>query len=504
MKPGRMQCRPLADFRPTEPYRLLPFRFARIPGIDGRVLVTSEVGEFEFLSDDEFRAFIDGRLDRESDTYANLEARHFLAPGNPDTAIRLLAAKYRTRKSFLRGGPALHVFVVTLRCDHSCHYCQVSRRALGESRFDMSEETARAAIDRLFESPARTLTVEFQGGEPLAAFHRIRQITETIVERNRLAGKTLTFTITSTLQLATDEMLAFFREHGFHLSTSIDGPEWLHDANRPVPTRDSYRRTLAALERAREALGFDRVTALTTLTRRSLEHPEAIVDEYVRLGFRSVFLRPLSPFGFAVRSERKIGYSTQEFLAFYGRALDHIVDLNRKGTVIDEAYAGLLLAHILTPFPTGYTDLRSPTGSGLGALVYNYDGGVYASDEGRMLAETGDHTFRLGSVHDSYASLIGSDAFQLLLATGVAEVLPGCSDCAFLPYCGADPVFNLAREGDPVGNRPASDHCRKHTGLFNLLFRRLAEADPFVMRLFASWASRGEPPTCAVGTAEAA
>jgi hypothetical protein len=37
---------------------------------------------------------------------------------------------------------------------------------------------------------------------------------------------------------------------------------------------------------------------------------------------------------------------------------------------------------------------------GIGALVYNYDGDIYASDEGRMLAEMGDRTFRLGSVHD--------------------------------------------------------------------------------------------------------
>ncbi|AWU95582.1 hypothetical protein DM194_14865 (plasmid) [Azospirillum ramasamyi] len=29
----------------------MPFRFARIPGVDGKVLVTSEVGEFEFLED---------------------------------------------------------------------------------------------------------------------------------------------------------------------------------------------------------------------------------------------------------------------------------------------------------------------------------------------------------------------------------------------------------------------------------------------------------------------
>lgn len=57
-----------------------------------------------------------------------------------------------------------------------------------------------------------------------------------------------------------------------------------------------------------------------------------------------------------------------------------------------------MLTKILTNDDPGYVDLMSPAGIGIGALVYNYDGGVYASDEGRMLAEMGDETFHLGDV----------------------------------------------------------------------------------------------------------
>jgi His-Xaa-Ser system radical SAM maturase HxsB len=364
----------------------------------------------------------------------------------------------------------------------------------------MSDETALAAVDRLFECPAPSLTVEFQGGEPLLAFDRIRRIVEVVTARNRRERRAIGFTITSTLHHATEEMLAFFREHDFQLSTSLDGPEWLHNANRPSRGGNSHSRTVDAIERARATLGVDKISALTTLTRRSLDHPEAIIDEYVRLGFRSVFLRPLSPYGFAVRAERKIGYVDDDFIRFYRRALTYILELNRAGTVIDEAYTALLLTHILTPFPTHYVDLRSPAGAGLGALVYNYDSSVYASDEGRMLAEMGDTTFRLGSVRESYADLIGSTAMSLLLASGVAEALPGCSDCAFLPYCGVDPVYTLSRQGDPVGHRATDGHCRKQTGLFHILFGYLAQADPEVMSIFLRWASPdipSDPARCA-------
>jgi uncharacterized protein len=109
-----------------------------------------------------------------------------------------------------------------------------------------------------------------------------------------------------------------------------------------------------------------------------------------------------------------------------------------------EVYAKLILTKILTPYTTGYVDLQSPTGAGISVLVYNYDGDCYASDESRMLAEMGDHTFRLGNVHqDTCATMVQSPAYQYLLSAACNEVLPGCADCAFQDYCGADPVRQL-------------------------------------------------------------
>ena len=474
-------------------YQLLPFRFARVPGVEGRVLLTSEVGEFVFLSETQFKDFVRGNLAEGCDCSLDLEAKHFLFRGKPNLPIRLLAAKYRTKKAYLRGGPALHIFVVSLRCDHSCSYCQVSRQSTDRANFDMSPETVRLAIDRLFECPSPNLTVEFQGGEPLLAFPTIKKIVEEIETRNRVHGRQITFTITSTLHHITDEILAFFAKHGFEVSTSLDGSATLHNANRPLPTRNSHELTLAGIQKAREALGATKVAALTTLTSQSLQAPESIVDEYVRLGFRSIFLRPLSPYGFAVRSQRKTGYSMKAFLAFYERALAHILQLNAAGVEINEVYTSILLSHILTPFSSRYVDLRSPSGAALGALVYNYDGTVYASDEGRMLAEMGDTTFRLGLVSQPYSELMRSEAVDILLASGVAESLPGCSDCAFLPYCGADPIHTYATQGEPVGHRTISDHCRRHMGMFNILFRYLAEADPVVMRIFLAWINQKSP-----------
>jgi len=74
------------------------------------------------------------------------------------------------------GFTKLHIFVVTLRCDHSCQYCQVSRQTADKTRYDMSLATAARSVELMVRSPAQTLTLEFQGGEPLLTFDVIRYI----------------------------------------------------------------------------------------------------------------------------------------------------------------------------------------------------------------------------------------------------------------------------------------------------------------------------------------
>ncbi len=485
----RPQFFSVESFQESGRYTVLPFRSIQIPSLE-KILITSDAGEYVFLGKDEFEDFVDRRLPPNSSQYLDLAAKQMLSVGSTDTAVRVLAAKVRTKKSFLRHGPSLHLFVVTLRCDHSCHYCQVSRVSVDRSRFDMSPETAKAAVDRMFESNSPSLTVEFQGGEPLLAFPTIERIVDAVSARNASEKRRITFTITSTLHHLDDAMLRFFREHNFEVSTSLDGPASIHNANRPNPNFDSHTRTIDGIQFARSVLGHDKVSALTTLTRRSLDQPEAIIDEYVRLGFRTIFLRPLNPYGFAIKSERKTGYPMAAFLPFYERALAYILSLNTSGVKLEEAYAATILSHILTPFPSRYVDLRSPTGAGFSTIAYNYDGSVYPSDEARMLAAMGDETFRLGTVHQPFDELMKSEAMNILREAGVAEVLPGCRDCAFVPYCGADPVHMHATLGSAFAPPPSSAHCARHMGLFQIFFRYLAQPTPEIMKTFLSWVTQ--------------
>jgi uncharacterized protein len=480
---------PVTYYRPPSAgYRPLPFRFMR--WADGNVLLVSDVGEYLFLPREQFADFGAGRLDAGAPTYARLKAKHFLLDSNSTVPVQLLATKYRTKKAFLDGFTSLHLFIVTLRCDHSCGYCQVSRVTEDRQAFDMTVATAERAVDLMFASPAPTLKVEFQGGEPLLNFELVRYVVEMVQRRNEAERRTIQFVVATNLAPLTDEMLAFFREHSVCLSTSLDGPAFLHDANRPRPGRNSHQLTISQLARAREALGHDRVAALMTTTPLSLKYPREIIDEYVRHGFDSIFLRWVSPYGFAVRSGLAQRYAVDEYLDFYKAGLDYIIELNRRGTPLLEVYTQILLRKILTPFPTGYVDLQSPAGAGISVVAYNYDGDVYASDEARMLAEMGDKSLRLGNVHaNTYREIFGGPVLRALVESSVVESLPGCAECAFALFCGSDPVFHWATQHDPVGHRPTSAFCGRNMGLFRHVFDLLRNGDDFVQRLFTSWAT---------------
>jgi len=351
----------------------------------------------------------------------------------------------------------------------------------------MTEEMARKAVSYVFDSPSRIIKVEFQGGEPLLNFELVKQIVFEVISRNSDGSRDIQFVIATNLSKLTDEVLEFCRVHDVYISTSLDGPRQIHNGNRPRVGDNSYELTVEGIRRVRDALGPDRISALMTTTEASLKEPHAIIDEYLAQGFSSIFLRPVSPYGFAVKTGQSRRYDDEEWLQFYKTGLEYIFDLNRNGVGFREEYASLLLRKILTPYPTGYVDLQSPSGLANSCIAFNYDGGIYASDESRMLAEMGDFKFRLGNLEcDTFQSVMNSPSLRNLLVETATEGVPMCSDCGIQPYCGSDPVFHHATQGDVVGCKPKSVFCRRSMALVRHLIT-LLEDHPSESAILKSW-----------------
>ncbi len=467
--------------------QLLPLRFERL-GSD-RFLVANLGGDLMPLTAEELERVVSLAIRPGDGLYERAFEKLLVARKGQRSQVQLLALRLRSRMAFLREPTALHLFVVTLRCEHSCPYCQVSRRSVDRDRFDMSEEIALRAVDVALSAPAQRIKIEFQGGEPLLNFGLVRKIVIATQERAPSRNKTVEFVIASNLALLTDEVLAFCRDNAILLSTSPDGPADLHNRNRPRPGGNSHTLAVAGIRRAQAVLGPSSVSGLMTTTLASLDRVEEIVDEYLRLNLGGIFLRALSPYGFAIKTKQFARYGGCEWLTFYERGLRYIIEVNRRGHHFPEFYATLLLKRMLSDQPMGYVDLRSPAGIGLGALVYNYDGKVFASDEGRMLAEMGDRTFELGDLDtDDYRSLVLSDKLVNLTGDTLTQCAPQCSSCAYEPHCGADPVFHHATQGDALGIKPLSEFCRRQKGVLQLLFEILdgGGEEAAVLRRWAS------------------
>ena len=75
------------------------------------------------------------------------------------------SAEYRKKNVGLFHSANLHIFVLTLDCNLACRYCQAECNV--SSATMMSRMVAKSAVDILLKSPENSITIEFQGGEPL-------------------------------------------------------------------------------------------------------------------------------------------------------------------------------------------------------------------------------------------------------------------------------------------------------------------------------------------------
>ena len=74
-----------------------------------------------------------------------------------------------------------------------------------------------------------------------------------------------------------------------------------------------------------------------TTTEASLNRVDDIIDEYLQLGLGGIFLRPLSPFVFAVKTKQFQKYYAGKWLGFYERGLRRIqfdIERDRPATLV--------------------------------------------------------------------------------------------------------------------------------------------------------------------------
>lgn len=456
---------------------LSPFYYA---DFKDKVLLTNDSGNYAFLTPNAFSSFVHEEIDTESEIWDMLQSRGFCYSDSQESFIRRNEHLVRDANSYLLSATSLFIFAITNSCNNRCIYCQANGT---NECSNMGIGVAEQALLRIKDSPSRNITIEFQGGEPLINFSAIKYIVTRAADI--LKHKNVQFALVSNLSLIDDDIAAFLKANNVSVSTSLDGPDYLHNYNRPLSNgQGSYVKML----RGKEILLRHGITpgAIQTTTAKSLSLAHAIVDEYVNGGFHQIFLRPLTRLGAAARSWDKIGYSAEEFLVFYRSALDRIIDYNLNGYRINEYHASLFLSKILVGKAVNYMELRSPCGAGIGQMAITANGNVYTCDEGRMIAESGDEAFYLGNVfQNDYADWINSSCCQAICSASLLDTLPGCCDCVFKPYCGVCPVVNYAIHGNIL--HVSKERCKIYKGILQILFEYIYDGNSKIHNLFSDW-----------------
>jgi len=160
-------------------------------------------------------------------------------------------------------------------CNLNCSYCYFlnKEQLYPGSDFRMSDAVLEHYIRQLIESHRTDkVTVAWQGGEPtLMGLDFYRRAIEYQNQYQR-PGMSFENTMQTNGTLLNDAWCEFFRDHGFLIGISIDGPAELHDVHRVDksgrPTFDRVMRGLRLLQKH----GVEH-NILTTVNRINADHP---------------------------------------------------------------------------------------------------------------------------------------------------------------------------------------------------------------------------------------
>lgn len=245
----------------------LPFFFRELVG-SGRVLLSNQLGAYAVLENrSQLEALIYGSIERlPSELVEELYAKCFLTePRERRLRASLLASGLASTIAQALTPPGLFTVVPTLRCDHDCRYCQVSRAPIGASNRDLSLDSIPRILEHIQAVASEKLKIEFQGGEPLLAFDYIRSFVEQ-AERT-LSNESVSYVICSALGPLTDEIIEWAREKEIFFSVSLDGNAFTHRRNCPSRFFDSYDNTINKIKKLQTAISYDRVSCIATVTR---------------------------------------------------------------------------------------------------------------------------------------------------------------------------------------------------------------------------------------------
>jgi uncharacterized protein len=464
--------------------RRLPLYFERIK--EDKVFVSSESGRWLVVTNSEFDEVVNKPCSNSS-LMETMVSHGLLEPAASNAIKRLEGLRIRDAYSAYLQSFSYFIVVTTLRCNQTCDYCQVSRKPESSpTEYDLGPDDAIRIANLILTSPRKSIKLEFQGGE---ATLNVEFISRLLSHLSEVSDKDIRPVICSNLAELTPGLIELCKKYKIEISTSLDGPKDLHTFTRKHRDKNYFEGLVANIRTVQHQLGSDQLSAVLTVSAASLPRIKDIVRFYRSLSLDYISFRHITDIGFARRGAH---YSFDDWFSAYKSGLEEVISINRQGFYMVEGITILYLRKLLSDKNHIFVDQNNPNVMGLNALVVNYDGEIYLSDESRMLAEEGDKSLALGlNIKNSTFSceeIISTSLAKESIAESQLISSPICATCAFQSHCGNDLVYNYNTNGKLTGYKPYSFICQRTKSVIGHILDLLA--DPETKTILESWLTK--------------
>jgi uncharacterized protein len=325
--------------------------------------------------------------------------------------------------------PQLNLLTIqtTRACNQRCLYCYQDGGSFKSSE-RITFDIIKKLIDDLMSyheaiGSSERISITFHGGEPLLLGHNFFR--DVLAHLRALEGAQkrdiFSLSVQSNLTLLDQLYCDIFKEYNVSISTSIDGPSWLHNKFRGSGDVDNHASVMRHVDLARKN-GLN-VGAICIITADKLSHAQDIYDFFCA---HSMNFKTNPPFlhGQAHKNRDLVGISVDEYTAF----IINLFDLwyAKKPKVIVENLFDII-AIVLN-------------GAGAGScmnsncsekhITITPDGDCYTC--GRT---TGNPTFCYGNIKRSSISDMGESRKLRYLTNRVPDNIEVCSGCNFRQVC---------------------------------------------------------------------
>lgn len=276
-----------------------------------------------------------------------------------------------------------------MRCSY-CFYHDVAGARTQASYGIMEQDVMKALICRIgeFVKPPAQVSILFQGGEPTLAGLSFYKQFVSVCKQTLLPHITVHYSIQTNGLLLNKEWCAFFKENGFLVGVSLDGPEPIHDLNRldikGGGTFLQVKKSVSLLEQ----YGVD-YNILCVVTKATARRCAALFSFFERLGAKHLqFIPCLDPL--EEGAAHPYSLRPRQYGSFLIKAFDFWMETNRKGKELHiRSFENILL--LLQGRPA---EQCGAMGFCTAQFVVEADGSIYPCDFYVL------DTYRCGNVKD--------------------------------------------------------------------------------------------------------